>query len=126
MSKSTEIGKDLGTIGNYHVSALFINKTSFPTVEKWDGTKMTEQRIMARQTKKIITLTTKSGDIVVLTAYQHRGETKYKDSRTKKPIDANEAHSELMRMLDIPQDFAKRLISLTSLTDNGETETETE
>lgn len=119
-NNNTEIDRDLGEIGNYRVKTRFVNKRSFPTVKRWNGNGYETQRMMVSQTKKSVVLTDKHGDTVEFSAYIHRGQVNYRDSREKNPIADHEAHDELKRMLGINDEYAKRLLSVTSMSDKGE------
>lgn len=117
MSKATEIARDLGEINGYKVRTLFVNKTMFPTVKRWNGNGYSDERMMARQTKKTVTLVSSHGDVVQFEAYVHRGQVNYRDSREKKTVRESDAKDELKRMLGINDEYADRLLSVTSMAD---------
>jgi predicted PolB exonuclease-like 3'-5' exonuclease len=116
--------KNLGSMNGYNVQTVFESKRQFPTVKQWNGNGYDERRMPVLRLRKTVRLTDQHGDTVEFSAYVHRGQTHYKDSREKRnngKIGDLEAFGELERMLGVSNDYARRLLSVGSATPELET-----
>lgn len=114
MANNTEIHRNLGKIGEYNVETLFVSKRLFPTAKRWTGGGYEEYRMSIMQRRKTVTLRSDKWPMVQFEAYIHRGQTNYKDSREKKSVSEIDAISEICRMLDCSESYAKRLLSVSA------------
>ncbi len=104
---------DVGQFGNYHVGTETISTRFFVTkIEtRPDGTKHKVSIPIRRSRRNVVLTHVRTNDFLVFSAYNARGEKRYKDSRVKTSTPLiNPIVAEIKRLLEIDETKAKELL----------------